>query len=639
MLSKKIVVFVILLTFCFTARAQYFVGLDEKNVIEIYEEANEFYDGKMYEEAHELYVQILRNNPEFEAVYLKMGYNYFNMGLYEEAISILHQSHDFRTVDNKYFYLKAQCFDKLKKYNIALKYLELAMKAAPNVSQYLGYRANLLMEMRKYKQAVKDYDKALELKPDQTGYLYNRGIAYFNLKNYHKACGDWYLGKSKSKSCNSYYFYKCTKYKETDLIIEKPNRKIIELPVFLDGDSWEINQNVATKLIYPDNALINNVEGTVIVSFYLKEGGVISNIKIEKSVQSDLDSAAVKYIKQISENWTPYRENDKVIKKPIYFPVNFRIKDGYPNQKPFKQGLKNDTLNLNQKYKLHVELLGSNPLIPEYYGDFQAFINKNGLKDTNNLIGWYNDFLKKDLVLLPKATISDRYVKLYYNDLWELTTKEKAKYYRITQWTGIKFFDGIFADYTIGGNKVASGAYAHGTKTGDFDYFYPNGTLEKKFHFRSGENETKTGPWKLFFPNGELYMEIDNIIGNNFQITQVNDSLGKTSLINNSGTFEYTYSDYLGTTQVVLKGEIKNTFKHGTWQFYIGDELLAEEFWAKGKFLKGFLYNNGTKSKMWRVEIGPWVFLPHSLTRTEQIIRAKGLSDTFMSEIKSLTHK
>ena len=72
------------------------------------------------------------------------------------------------------------------------------------------------------------------------------------------------------------------------------------MPLFIGGDA-ALMAYVNRNIIYPKNALDNNIQGIVMVQFVVKKDGSIGEVKVASGVNEDLDKEAVRIIKSISE--------------------------------------------------------------------------------------------------------------------------------------------------------------------------------------------------------------------------------------------------------------------------------------------------------------------------------------------------
>jgi protein TonB len=104
----------------------------------------------------------------------------------------------------------------------------------------------------------------------------------------------------------------------------EPFVKVEEDPEFPGGDAALLNF-IATNTVYPEVALINNIEGRVILKFVVTPTGSVGKIEILKGVDPALDGEASRVV-SILPKFKPGKQGGKPV--PVWYtvPVLFRIK-------------------------------------------------------------------------------------------------------------------------------------------------------------------------------------------------------------------------------------------------------------------------------------------------------------------------
>ena len=106
-----------------------------------------------------------------------------------------------------------------------------------------------------------------------------------------------------------------------------PFQQVAKKPGFNGGDANEFSKYVAQNVVYPESCRQSKIEGRVTLEFTVTETGKVGDIRILRSVNSDLDREAVRVVAQ-SPIWTPGRdENGKVVPVKYTFPVIFKLPD------------------------------------------------------------------------------------------------------------------------------------------------------------------------------------------------------------------------------------------------------------------------------------------------------------------------
>ena len=106
-----------------------------------------------------------------------------------------------------------------------------------------------------------------------------------------------------------------------------PFQQVAKKPGFNGGDANEFSKYVAQNVVYPESCRQSKIEGRVTLEFTVTETGKVGDIRILRSVNSDLDREAVRVVAQ-SPIWTPGRdENGEVVPVKYTFPVIFKLPD------------------------------------------------------------------------------------------------------------------------------------------------------------------------------------------------------------------------------------------------------------------------------------------------------------------------
>jgi len=98
-----------------------------------------------------------------------------------------------------------------------------------------------------------------------------------------------------------------------------------EKPGFMGGDANAFSKWVNERLVYPEIAKENGVQGRVTLQFTVNADGTVSNVKVLRGVDSALDKEAVRVV-SMSPKWTPGRQRDRAVKVTYTFPVIFQLR-------------------------------------------------------------------------------------------------------------------------------------------------------------------------------------------------------------------------------------------------------------------------------------------------------------------------
>ena len=101
---------------------------------------------------------------------------------------------------------------------------------------------------------------------------------------------------------------------------------IVEVkPSFNGGDANEFSKWVNSRLVYPEIAKENGIQGRVTLSFTIKADGTLSDVKVLRGVDPSLDHEAVRVVKS-SPKWSPGKQRDRSVPVTYTFPVIFQLR-------------------------------------------------------------------------------------------------------------------------------------------------------------------------------------------------------------------------------------------------------------------------------------------------------------------------
>ncbi len=104
-----------------------------------------------------------------------------------------------------------------------------------------------------------------------------------------------------------------------------PFQLVEEKPSFNGGDANEFSKWVNSRVVYPEIAKENGVQGRVTLQFTVEKDGSVTNVKVLRGVDSSLDKEAVRVV-QSSPKWKPGKQRDRAVKVTYTFPVIFQLR-------------------------------------------------------------------------------------------------------------------------------------------------------------------------------------------------------------------------------------------------------------------------------------------------------------------------
>lgn len=100
---------------------------------------------------------------------------------------------------------------------------------------------------------------------------------------------------------------------------------ITKQPVF-PGGMDKLYKYLAENCRYPEEAMKNNVQGKVFLSFIVETNGELSNVKVERGLGSGTDEEAVRLMEN-SPNWTPGYSGDLPVRVKYNIPISFNLRN------------------------------------------------------------------------------------------------------------------------------------------------------------------------------------------------------------------------------------------------------------------------------------------------------------------------
>ena len=96
-------------------------------------------------------------------------------------------------------------------------------------------------------------------------------------------------------------------------------------PTFNGGDANGFAKWVNNRLVYPEIAKENGVEGRVTLQFTIGKDGRLQDVKVLNSPDESLAQEAVRVVSS-SPKWEPGRQRDRAVKVSYTFPVIYRLR-------------------------------------------------------------------------------------------------------------------------------------------------------------------------------------------------------------------------------------------------------------------------------------------------------------------------
>ena len=104
-----------------------------------------------------------------------------------------------------------------------------------------------------------------------------------------------------------------------------PFQLVEEKPSFQGGDSNQFSKWVNSRLVYPEIAKENGVQGRVTLQFTVEKDGTVTKVKVLRGVDPSLDKEAVRVV-SMSPKWKPGKQRDRAVPVTYTFPVIFQLR-------------------------------------------------------------------------------------------------------------------------------------------------------------------------------------------------------------------------------------------------------------------------------------------------------------------------
>lgn len=106
---------------------------------------------------------------------------------------------------------------------------------------------------------------------------------------------------------------------------QDPVFEVVEqMPEFADGGIPGFMKYLSRSIKYPVKAQTNHIEGRVVVEFIVAKDGSITNVKVSRSVNPDLDQEAIRVISAMPK-WKAGMQRGKAVNVRFSVPVMFRL--------------------------------------------------------------------------------------------------------------------------------------------------------------------------------------------------------------------------------------------------------------------------------------------------------------------------
>ena len=167
----------------------------EKNISQKLNEGIALCNQGKYQEAINLYNEILKDNPKNFALTLR-GVAYTGLQNYDAAITDFSKAIE---ISDKHDYIayngRGMAYTFLKQYDAAISDFSKAIEINPEDASIYSNRGNTYLSLKQYDNALADLNKSIEIDPKFSSAYVNRGYLYEDLGETEKASADFAKAK------------------------------------------------------------------------------------------------------------------------------------------------------------------------------------------------------------------------------------------------------------------------------------------------------------------------------------------------------------------------------------------------------------------------------------------------------------
>ena len=93
----------------------------------------------------------------------------------------------------------------------------------------------------------------------------------------------------------------------------------------------DVGKWLGDNIVYPPDAIKNNIQGTVYIQFIVERDGSVSSVKVMRGVPggNSLDNEALRVVSSMP-NWTPGMQDGHTVRVSYMLPIHFKLNDDIP---------------------------------------------------------------------------------------------------------------------------------------------------------------------------------------------------------------------------------------------------------------------------------------------------------------------
>jgi len=159
----------------------------EPQVVESLSQADNLREAGNYQEALEIYNQVIEANSQVAEAHRGRCYSLNKLELYQEAISACEQAININPQYPEALSSKGYALNQLQRHQEALENFNQALELQPNLAEATNNRGVELLEQSRPQDALAAFEEATTIKEDYVEAWANRGAALWKLERYEEA--------------------------------------------------------------------------------------------------------------------------------------------------------------------------------------------------------------------------------------------------------------------------------------------------------------------------------------------------------------------------------------------------------------------------------------------------------------------
>ena len=162
----------------------------------------------------EKYSKAIILNPKDEHAYIKIGYSYWVIRNYKNAILNYSKAIELNPKNGHAYFNRAYAYADMKDYKKELADYSKVIELYPKHYKAYFNRANRYQDLLENEKAISDYSKVIELNPENYRAYVNRASVYWTIKDYENEMADYSKAIEINPKNEQTYYYRGNSYYE-----------------------------------------------------------------------------------------------------------------------------------------------------------------------------------------------------------------------------------------------------------------------------------------------------------------------------------------------------------------------------------------------------------------------------------------